>query len=227
MILSKCRECKVMKHFVAYKGSDNIIIHFLCEEQSAMHYQVLPFLKIMADYCVRDRILFLRKTLVISIIIALFIVVFPIITKNWMLVSVLISITFMWCYVLLQLFLDDIDCIKVYEFCFDNSSFHLLSNMGVNNKSNRMKQLYKKRPVSIETGFLPIVYIKAAFKYLVKECSRKITLIQYLFSIHKVFDLEFVKNDDVKVMLSNDIKSVKLEINELGYKVIDLYNINN
>ena len=69
MILSKCKECKVMEHFVAYKGSDNIIIHFLCEEQSAKHYQVLPFLKTMADYCVRDRILFLRKTLVISIII--------------------------------------------------------------------------------------------------------------------------------------------------------------
>lgn len=227
MILSKCKECKVMEHFVAYKGSDNIIIHFLCEEQSAKHYQLLPFLNKIADYGVHDRILFLRKTLLISIMVAFFIIVFPIITKNWMFVFVLISLMFMWCYVLLQLFLYDIDCIKVYEFCFDNSSFHLLSNMGINNKSNRIIQIYQKRSISIETGFLPIVYIKVAFKYLVKECSRKITLIQYLFSTHKVFDLEFVKNDDVKVMLSNDINSVRLEINKLGYKVIDLYNINN
>lgn len=226
MILSKCSEYKDMERFVAYKGSVNIIIHFLCEEQSARHYKLLPFLKKLAEYCVRERILVLKKTLFISIIAGFFILVFLIITQSWMFVFVVANIMIMWCYVLIQLFLDDINCVKVYEFCFDNSSFYSLSNMGVNNKSNRMIQKYGKRLFSIETVFPKIVCIKAIYRNYIMEYTRKITLIKYLYSTPNVFNLGFVKNDDVKNMLSDGINSVIVEINKLGYKVIDLYNVN-
>lgn len=226
MIIIKNREYKEMERFVAYKGSDNIIIHFLCEEQSAKHYHVLPYFKSIAEYCIYDRILFLMKTFFVSIIVAFIILIFSIITKSWIFVFLVTSITIMWCYVLLQLFLDDIDGIKVYELCFDNSSFCLLSNMDVNNKTNKMIELYKKRQISIESGVLPIVYIKATFRYLIMEYSRKSILIKYLLSTKEALNLDSVKNDDLKVRLYNEINSVRLEIYELGYKVIDIYSVN-
>lgn len=140
----KCKGCKTFNDFVLYKDRESFALHFVFHDNKQNHYDKIPFMKRIGRKNILERDRYMRSTICLFFVCFVLLFLFMWSYQHWIVAFLLLAIGIMWEYVFIQLYMDDISGIQVFEHSFNNETKHNLQNMGVANCCNRVYEIIRE-----------------------------------------------------------------------------------
>ena len=140
----KCKGCNTFKDFVLYKDRASFALHLVCHDNKYCHYDKVPFMKRIGKMNILERDSRMRIIIYFFFISSCFLVLFMCLLKLWFAAFMFLAIFLMWEYVFIQLHIDDICAIRVFEMSFNNETKQNLQNMGIANCNNRTYEIIRR-----------------------------------------------------------------------------------
>ena len=140
----KCKGCKTFKDFVLYKDRASFALHLVCHDNKHCHYDKVPFMRRIGKINILERDNRMRKIIYLFLISFCILVLLMCLLKLWFAAFMFFAIFLMWEYVFIQLHIDDICAVRVFEMSFNNETRQNLQNMGIANCNNRTYEIVRK-----------------------------------------------------------------------------------
>lgn len=140
----KCKGCKTFKDFVSYKGRVSFALHIVCHDNRSLHYDKVPFMRSVGQKNILERDRNMRGIICLFFWGAIILELIMCLSHFWFTAFLLFAIFLMWEYVFIQLHIDDISGVRVFEISFNNETKHNLLNMGITNCGNRTYEIISK-----------------------------------------------------------------------------------
>ena len=140
----QCKRCNKFKDFVLYKDRASFALHFVCHDNKDCHYDKVPFMKRIGRMNILERDIRMRNIIYFFFIGICIIILLMCLFQLWFAAFMLFAIFLMLEYVFIQLHIDDICAVRVFEMSFNNETKQNLQNMGIVNCNNRTYEIIRK-----------------------------------------------------------------------------------
>lgn len=234
----KCKGCNTFKDFVLYKDRASFALHLVCHENKHCHYDKVPFMKIIGRMNILERDRRMRSIIFLFFISICILVLFMCLFKLWFAVFMLFAIFLMLEYVFIQLHIDDICAVRVFEMSFNNETKQNLQNIGIANCNNRTYEIMRKptykiiyqklhgsnRDIPIVDFLIRITFIRFVIALIALIHRNKVRydfLRKYLLRIPEMYD---ELNNDIcqRQEVLDVIKTKKEEFEGISLKVLGI-----
>lgn len=139
----KCKECDTFKNFVLYKDRVSFALHIVCHDNKHNHYDKVPFMKRIGSMDILERDSIMRSLIYLFFFSFCILILLMCLFHLWIVAFMLLAIFLMWEYVFIQLHIDDIYAVHVFEISFNNETKHNLQNMCIANSYNRTYEIIR------------------------------------------------------------------------------------
>lgn len=229
----KTSEFDKLKDFISYRKRTSFALHVVCHDNKSHHYSKVPFMKIIGRKNILERDKILRSIISLFFISTCIVILLMCLFQLWIAVFMSLGIFLMWEYVFIQLHLDDIHAIRVFELSFNNETKQNMQNMGITNQNNRtheiitipiFKHIYQELPdfnhnnsiISLLSKIVIFRLIITLFILIYRHIIRYNNLRQYLVRIPKMYDgLNYEICQRQEVLHAIISENSKLEIKNL------------
>ena len=193
----KCKRCEVFKDFVSYRDRASFTLRIVCHDNKHCHYDKVPFMKRIGWMNILERDSRMRHIICFFFIGICIFILLMCLFQLWLAAFMLFALFLMWEYVFIQLHIDDICAIRVFEMSFNNETKQNLQNMGIANCNNRTYEIIRKPTYkTIYQNLKDSQNANPIIKFLLR-----ITFIRFVIALLVLTHQYIVRYNNVRVFL--------------------------